>query len=194
MIYVLRFTFYLLFIVSFLKIGVVLAAETTEKPVEKPSGKPSIQLPEVIITGEDKIKVKRALEKPTLPALETKIPPGNGDASRDLVKQGDLASITNKEDALNYYQQAIQTDPQNFLAYLRLGDLYTRQGRYEVAAENYKKVVQINPKLIEVQYKLGILYDRYLKSAEQARTYYESYLKLGGKDQRVSYWLKRLQS
>jgi tetratricopeptide (TPR) repeat protein len=176
--------FILLILLSFLGIKVSSAAEPAEPP--------GLKLPEIVITGEDKIKVKRKLEPPGSSTSEIRILPANGDKSRDLVKQGDLLYITDKDQARTYYMEAIQIDPKNATAYLRLGDLEVHQGNYQLAAENYEKAIQIDPNLVEAHYKLGVLYDKNLKNAALAKNHYDIYLRLGGKDQRVSYWLRRL--
>jgi tetratricopeptide (TPR) repeat protein len=179
-----KIVYSILILLSFPGIKVSSAAE----PVQQPG----LKLPEVVITGEDKIKVKRTIEKPDLSTSEIKLLPANGDKSRDLVKQGDLLYMTDKDQARTYYLEAIQIDPKNAVAYLRLGDLEVHQGNYKLAAENYEKAIQIDPNLVEAHYKLGILYEKNLKNAALAKNHYDIYLRLGGKDQRVSYWIKRL--
>jgi len=175
---------YLVFL-SFFRVERGFAAEAGERP--------TLQLPEVVITGEDKAKVKRVLKKEVSLFPEATVLPTQGDRSRDLVKQGDLVYMTSKDQARTYYMEAIRVDPQNATAYLRLGDLEAHQGHYEQAAENYKKALQVRPDLAEAHYKLGILYDKRLKEVNLARSHYESYLQLGGKDPRVSYWLQKAQ-
>src|SRR5574341_640826 len=164
MFYVLRFTLYVLISLSFFKIGYSFAAETGEKP--------TLQLPEVVITGEDKAKVKRVLKKESFLLPEITALPANGDKSRDLVKQGDLVYMIDKDRARTYYMEAIQVDPQNAIAYLRLGDLEVDGGKYEPAAESYTKALEIKSDLIETHYKLGILYDKNLKKAKLASSHY----------------------
>ncbi|HWP47646.1 MAG TPA: tetratricopeptide repeat protein [Candidatus Limnocylindrales bacterium] len=182
---------FILILLSFLGVGAHGRVPVLSSAAE-PAAPPGLKLPEIVITGEDKIKVKRKLEPPGSSTSEIRILPANGDKSRDLVKQGDLLYITDKDQARTYYLEAIQIDPKNATAYLRLGDLEVHQGNYQLAAENYEKAIQIDPNLMEAHYKLGVLYDKNLKNATLAKNHYDIYLRLGGKDPRVSYWLKRL--
>lgn len=180
------FAYILLSLLPLFRMSPGFAVETTEQP--------DLQLPEVVITGEDKIKIKRMLEKSSFLFPEVIIPSPYGDRSRNLLKQGDRVYTTDKSQARTYYLEAIQVDPQNASAYLHLGDLDASQGNYALAAQSYKKALQAKPDFAEAHYKLGILYDKNIKNLELAISHYESYLQLGGKDPRVSYWLQRINT
>ena len=46
-------------------------------------------------------------------------------------------------DAEEYLTEALQVDPQRWIIYLNLGDLYSNMGRYNMAIENYKRLLEL---------------------------------------------------
>ncbi|MHB9029399.1 MAG: spermidine synthase [Candidatus Latescibacterota bacterium] len=68
--------------------------------------------------------------------------------------------------AIQYYVQAIRTDPTKDKAYFNLGNLYSQQGLIDEAFEMYRKAIQIDPRNAEVFYNLGLLLARQKKLAE----------------------------
>ncbi len=49
------------------------------------------------------------------------------------------------EDAIRMYQETSRLRPEDFRPYLSLGGLYTREGKYPEAEENFKKAMQFSP-------------------------------------------------
>lgn len=64
-------------------------------------------------------------------------------------------SITQAESAV---ARARELDPQNFRAYIVLGDIYFNQKVYELAKNNYEEALKLNPDLNESREKLAISY------------------------------------
>ena len=66
------------------------------------------------------------------------------------------------EDAIRYFQLALERDPQHLRAYLSLGDLYSLQNNYLVAETYYNKILQYDAQsvpaftaLATMQWKMG---------------------------------------
>ena len=53
------------------------------------------------------------------------------------------------------YRQALDFDPLNVAAYSFLGDAYLKLGDIDQAIENYRKAIELDPKLIEEKQKLA---------------------------------------
>ncbi len=153
----------------------------------------SLQLPEVVITGIDRSKIQRMIPKvvPHLPLPV--VMESSRDLSDALVQEGDVLSINQARWAEEQYTMAIEHDPTNIIAYLRLGDVYRSLTRYVDAAEIYRKVLDISKDNLEVHYKLGILYEIHLQNISQAIEHYRRYLQLGGSDKRVKIWLRNAE-
>ena len=54
--------------------------------------------------------------------------------------------------ALDLLNEAIRMDSNFIEAYQQLGDIYRKIGAYNLAKENYKKVLQINPNFLALTY------------------------------------------
>jgi tetratricopeptide (TPR) repeat protein len=61
------------------------------------------------------------------------------------------------DDAEKLYQELWKTDPDDGLALLRLGQIYRRQMKYDLARQNLEKAAQSFPDSIEVQFNLVML-------------------------------------
>ena len=153
----------------------------------------SLRLPEVVITGIDQSIIQRPISKvvPQLPLPV--VTQSSRDRSDKLVREGERLSLTQPRQAEKRYLQAVALDPTNSRAYLRLGDVYRALSRYDNAAEAYQKALDASTKLLEAHYKLGILYESPLGDTQKAIEHYQTYLQLGGADQRVKIWLKNLE-
>ena len=75
--------------------------------------------------------------------------------------------------AIQYYQQAIERDPLNWLVYHQLGKIFDRQQQPQQAAKCYQQAIAINPQNVESYYGLGKVYTE----LEQSQLALESYQK-----------------
>ena len=62
------------------------------------------------------------------------------------------------EDAIKLCNEAIELNPNNYLAYLRRGNFYYRQKQYERAIQDYDKAIQINPNYAEAYFGRALAY------------------------------------
>ena len=76
-------------------------------------------------------------------------------------------------------------DPTHAEARLNLGVLFAGNNQLDDAEQEYRKVLELNPNLVEAHYNLGVFYEFHKKDTEAALTQYRKYLALGGKDKRI---------
>jgi tetratricopeptide (TPR) repeat protein len=69
-----------------------------------------------------------------------------------LAKQGKM------NEAMEHYNTALQTDPEDAEAFFYIGAELLKQGKTEEAIDNLKKAVQINPDYAEAHSNLGSIY------------------------------------
>jgi tetratricopeptide (TPR) repeat protein len=172
----------------------LFAGPISAQETEPSADSESLQLPEVVITGIDRSKIQRMIPKETvslssLPAITQ----SSRDLSEALTQEGDGLFINRTRQAEERYAKAIELDPTNSTAYLRLGDVYGSLNRYVDAAEVYRKALDISADNLEAHYKLGMLYEDQLQNLQQAIEHYRSYLQLGGSDRRVKVWLRNAE-
>jgi tetratricopeptide (TPR) repeat protein len=75
-----------------------------------------------------------------------------------VVNAGDMSSrvsVTGMADRLKSSQRAVQSNPQNFGAYVEMGDIYSKMGRDAAAADAYENALLVKPKQVDVQLKLA---------------------------------------
>ncbi|MEQ1764503.1 MAG: tetratricopeptide repeat protein [Pyrinomonadaceae bacterium] len=76
---------------------------------------------------------------------------------------------------------AADSDPQNFAAQMKAGDMYAQIGRFEKAVEYYKRGVVINPANFQANVVLGnALFDS--QQFEEAEAYYAKALQINPND------------
>ncbi|MDI1243023.1 MAG: tetratricopeptide repeat protein [bacterium] len=76
---------------------------------------------------------------------------------------------------------AADSDPQNFAAQMKAGDMYAQIGRFEKAVEYYKRGVVINPSNFQANVVLGnALFDS--QQFEEAEAYYSKALQINPND------------
>lgn len=76
---------------------------------------------------------------------------------------------------------AADSDPQNFAAQMKAGDMYAQIRRFEKAVEYYKRGVVINPANFQANVVLGnALFDS--QQFEEAETYYSKAVQINPKD------------
>ncbi|MEH2393114.1 MAG: tetratricopeptide repeat protein [Nostoc sp.] len=104
------------------------------------------------------------------------------DAQQQLYQEG-----VNKYDAGNYegavedFNQVIELDPQNALAYNRRGDAYYRLGDYEQAQADSSQAILLNPQDANAYFDRGFAFSE-LGKYKEAITDYTQAIKLNSKD------------
>jgi len=104
-------------------------------------------------------------------------------AGNKSYKRGDLSK------ANDYYQKALEFDPNFYLAYFQLGVLQKKQGKSNTAITTLKKVLDIKPDHDKTWFTLGTAYEsdgnadqaieHYLKAIELNPAYSKAYGNLG---------------
>src|SRR5262245_56532622 len=61
------------------------------------------------------------------------------------------------EDALKLYEEIAKAEPEDGVALLRLGQIYRRQMKYDLARQNLEKAAQSFPDSVEIQFNLVML-------------------------------------
>lgn len=129
------------------------------------------------------------------------------DAAQKFVLKGQIKK------AINEYLKLVEADPQDKRLYLKLGDLYLKNGEDDKAIQAYlkvanlygeedlnfraisiyKKILSINPKFTEAFHKIAILY---LKEglAGNAKNYYQSILQMNPRDSEALKGLKNIEN
>ena len=74
-------------------------------------------------------------------------------AGNKSYKRGDVAKAT------NYYEKALEFDPNFYLAYFQLGVLQKKQGQSKKAIESLQKVIEIKPDHDKTWFTLGTAYE-----------------------------------
>jgi serine/threonine protein kinase/lipoprotein NlpI len=83
------------------------------------------------------------------------------------------------EKAIQQYTQAIQKDPESFIAYLSRGNTYNRSnksGNKEAALLDYTQALQLDPQSAEAYYNRGNIYREMGKSQEALQDYNQALL------------------
>ena len=154
----------------------------------------SLRLPEVVITGVDESKIRRPIAKTDmLPAALPVMWSSCRDDAEKSLQEGAMVALAQPRKAEKFYQTAIALDPEQSMAFFRLGKAYQASKLYERAAEAYKKAVELSPDFAEAHYALGALYEGHLRDPQQALAQYRAYLKAGGTDARVNIWMREIE-
>src|SRR4051794_30879528 len=91
-----------------------------------------------------------------LPACVSDLPKPKGVST--YVEGSILLQYGDKEKAIAALTEATKRNPRLILARTKLGDIYREEGDYAKAADQYEKVVQLDPYTAENHYKLGVSY------------------------------------
>lgn len=92
--------------------------------------------------------------------------------------------------AAEHYQKAISVNADNVNAYIALGLVQRRQGRFADAQAAYLRALDVWQDFPEAHLNLAILYDLYANKPEQAQPHYEAYYFLTGEKDETAYkWL-----
>ncbi|HPG58946.1 MAG TPA: tetratricopeptide repeat protein, partial [Candidatus Wallbacteria bacterium] len=77
------------------------------------------------------------------------------------IQLAEIAAIKNNaSQASAYYEKAFALAPSDGEIVKKLADTYFKLGRFSEAAEKYKALLNISPRLKEAEFKLGVLYTR----------------------------------
>lgn len=58
------------------------------------------------------------------------------------------------------YKKILEKNPNNAMAYTRLGDLYLMSNQFKRAEHHYKIAISMDNRLIKTQYQLALIYQR----------------------------------
>lgn len=87
--------------------------------------------------------------------------PAIASPAEDLFKQGQMAYETGQaEQALDYFQQAVQADETLLDAYFNMGAIYYNQKRYNEALEAFNNFLRKNPDDQKVRYETGRIFEK----------------------------------
>ncbi|MFN6481410.1 MULTISPECIES: tetratricopeptide repeat protein [unclassified Nostoc] len=118
------------------------------------------------------------------------------DAQQTLYREGEKKyEAGNYEGAIEDFNQAIELDPQNALAYNRRGDAYYRLGDYEQAQADSSQAILLNPQDANAYFDRGFAFSELGKYKEAIADYTQA-IKLNSKDAYAYYGrgLARAQS
>jgi len=109
-----------------------------------------------------------------------------------LEKATNLSRLDKKDEAIVELQSLIESDPSDLTGYLTLGNVFSREERYQEAADTYDKAVQIigEPKSFHwnLFFRRGISYER-LKEWEKAEPNFMKSLDLSANQPEVLNYL-----
>ena len=117
----------------------------------------------------------------------------NGDENPKVLFNLALASYGagDLKDAIEYARRSLALNPDNFRAYLLLGDIADATGNGEAALSNYKRAAALAPDSPEVLYKLGREMDL-LGNKKDAIAYYRAFLEKSRDREKRKLVLRRL--
>ena len=122
-----------------------------------------------------------ALDTPRLPHLYTNL-------GLAYFKQGSV------DPARKAFQQAIEINGDDAIAYNHLGILHRMQGEFELARQAYQKAIDLDQKYAGPYLNLGILYDIYLQKLDLALELYLKYQALtNNENESVGEWIVDIQ-
>ena len=92
------------------------------------------------------------------------------------------------------FRKAIESNPDDAIAYNHLGIINRLQGEFDSARENYLKAINIDDVYANAHLNLGILYDIYLQNLQLALLQYKSYQTItNGENKLVGQWIDDIQ-
>ncbi len=98
------------------------------------------------------------------------------------------------DEAREETKRVLSMDKNNAEAYLILGNTFYFEELPNAAKKAYLKAIELDPKLPETYYYLGVLYKEYFKKEEKkTKMYFNKYLEIGKdplKRKRIKMWLK----
>jgi len=116
---------------------------------------------------------------------------------QNIIDQAGEAFAENNYDlALEFYQYALESSPENKDIYYNLGVVYLEKKDYEQSARSFLKVLKIDPEDSESNYNLAVLYENHLKDPDKALFYYKKYISLVPQSfdkEKVETWINYLE-
>ncbi|MEH1967180.1 tetratricopeptide repeat protein [Nostoc sp.] len=108
-------------------------------------------------------------------AWQLRLPKAVSDAQQKLYQEGlNKYEAGNYEGAVEDFNQAIELDPQNALAYNRRGDAYYRLGDYEQAQADSSQAILLNPQDANAYFDRGFAFSELGKYKEAIADYTEA--------------------
>jgi cytochrome c-type biogenesis protein CcmH/NrfG len=92
---------------------------------------------------------------------------------------------------LKSYRKASKRAPDDADIWTRLGHIAADAGRGKESVAAFRRAIQLAPDDVELWKALGIVYQTEMGRWKDAEACYRTYLKRGGKDERVEEWLNR---
>jgi tetratricopeptide (TPR) repeat protein len=105
---------------------------------------------------EEEVKRVRAAPPPNAAGIETLL-------QQLSAKQNDAPS---QDQTLHRLSDVLGKEPNNIKALFELGNIYERQGMYEQAILEYRKVLQINPDFVDAIEHLAFLLEKLNRDSE----------------------------
>lgn len=107
------------------------------------------------------------------------------------LKLGEIAEqLELYDEAIGHYEKAVSVNRNNVNAYLRLGMLQRKEGKFYAAENAYAGALHVWRDCPQAHLNLAILQDLYLNRPEDAQKHYEAYAFLAGvKDKKANKWL-----
>ena len=97
------------------------------------------------------------------------------------IEEGEkLTTQKSYQEALDFYQKALELNPDYSRSHLNLGVIYEKKGDTESAIREYIAALKGNPDYLTVYYNLGELFEREGNIAMAIKTYKEAYRKNPG--------------
>jgi tetratricopeptide (TPR) repeat protein len=147
---------------------------------------------------QDFIEARRAFSdydfKSALELL-TRLQEQHSELSGPFVLHGDVEMArADLPAAEQKYQQAVEINPLNFNAWVRLAKVQRMQGEFHRAQKTYAQALDRWPDGAELHWNLGVLYDLYLNMPERAQAHMEAYQLLSGDNSgETAAWLEEIR-
>ncbi|WP_245929105.1 tetratricopeptide repeat protein [Agarilytica rhodophyticola] len=111
------------------------------------------------------------------------------------VMRGDIELKKDKlEPAIEHFKKAIEVNPKNVNAYIKLAKTQRLLGKFLEAQNTYTDALTVWRDFPEAHLNLGILYDIYLNHPLRAQKHMQAYQFLTGeKDKEVAAWISEIQ-
>ena len=106
---------------------------------------------ELAVTKSEKDKLAKQKEYNTA---------SNTLSASDWLRKGyNAGELKEYDNAILYFQKAIELDPKYSEAYYNLGTTYTNKGNLDKAIQCYKKAIELNPQISIVYNNMGVAYE-----------------------------------
>ena len=92
-----------------------------------------------------------------------------------FIEMGNICAESNnkndKKEAIGYYTEAIELEPQNINTLIKRADVYAKTGNNIAAINDYTEVIKINDVCIEAYEKRGAVYEKEKRKEESSKDY-----------------------